>query len=127
MDFNKKLFADLLKDAKGNRSINKYGIDSKVDPGYISRLMRELIDYPPSPDVINKLAEKAYNDITSFDFMKAAGHIDSDLLERAQTAPVGTTLVKMSTGEILDLNQLPPPIRDVLEAQIATVIEKYKK
>lgn len=75
-DFNKELFARLLKVAKGERSINHYGNVSQVDPSYISRLERKLVARPPSPEVIKKLAKKAYG-VTYQDFMIAAGHISS--------------------------------------------------
>jgi hypothetical protein len=72
--FYKEQFANLLKQAKGNRSINKYGQDSGVDPGYISRLSRQLIESPPSVAIIKKLAEKAHNEITYESLMQAAGY-----------------------------------------------------
>lgn len=78
MEFNKRNFAELLNIARGDRSINKYGHDSDVDPGYISRLLRELIDAAPSPKVIAKLAKKAYSGVTYEDLMTAAGYLEVD-------------------------------------------------
>ncbi|WP_285718956.1 hypothetical protein [Pelosinus sp. IPA-1] len=77
MAFNCQQFADLLHLALGDRSINKYGNDSDVDPGYISRLMRCKTKRPPSADIIKKLANKAYNDVTAEQFQKAAGYLNS--------------------------------------------------
>jgi hypothetical protein len=78
MSFNKQRFSELLAMAKGSRSINKYGRDTKVDPGYISRLLRCLIDKAPSADVILRLTEKSYNGVTAQELMKAAGYLDND-------------------------------------------------
>ncbi|HOV78584.1 MAG TPA: S24 family peptidase [Bacillota bacterium] len=75
MTFDKKKFAMLLAQAKGNRSINRYGNLAKVDPGYISRLLREKIETPPGPGVIKKLAGVACQGVTYEDMMVAAGHL----------------------------------------------------
>ncbi|NPV27089.1 MAG: hypothetical protein HPY81_06495 [Firmicutes bacterium] len=74
--FNKFEFARLLNIAKGQRSINQYGLQSEVDPGYISRLLRGLVDSPPLPPTIKKLADKAHNEITYEDLMVAAGYLE---------------------------------------------------
>ena len=106
MSFDKQRFADLLGRAKGNRSINKYGKDSRVDPGYISRLLRCLIDKAPSADIIIKLANKAYDGVTKTDLMTAAGylkHEEQDAFEVAlskiqkESAPptIGSRLKKI--------------------------------
>ncbi|WCF11548.1 hypothetical protein NDS46_31825 (plasmid) [Paenibacillus thiaminolyticus] len=76
MSFDKEKFAHLVTKAKGNRSINKYGIETGVDPGYISRLMRKLIDSPPSPSVIKKLTDKSHNDISYEELMATAGYLE---------------------------------------------------
>lgn len=73
--FDKKAFAELLNIALGGRSINQYERDSGVSAAHISRLMRQLVDAPPSPQTIEKLAAKAYNGVSYEDFMKAAGHL----------------------------------------------------
>ena len=78
MSFNPEIFAALLERAKGKRSINKYGSDSDVDPGYISRLLRCQTDGPPSASVISKLANKAHNDITVEELLIAAGYLPEE-------------------------------------------------
>lgn len=74
--FNKESFALLLEKAKGDRSINQYANETGVSAAHISRFLRQLIDTPPTPETISKLASSAYNDVTYRDFMVAAGHID---------------------------------------------------
>lgn len=75
-DFDKDLFARLLRSARGQRSINHYGNTSQVDPSYISRLERKLVAKPPSPEIIKKLAKKAVG-VSYEDFMAAAGYVDT--------------------------------------------------
>ncbi len=75
MEFNKQRFAYLLSQAKGNRSINRYGADSGVDSAYISRLLRCLIDRSPSATIIRKLADNAYGGVTTPDLLTAAGYL----------------------------------------------------
>jgi hypothetical protein len=75
MIFNKELLADLLRQAKGDRSINRFGLETNVDPGYISRLLRCQVSTPPSAMVLAKIAGKASGDVTVEDLMSAAGYI----------------------------------------------------
>lgn len=78
LSFNKKHFATVLADAKGNRSINQFGIVCDVDPGYLSRLLRGLLDNPPSPAILAKLAAHAHNGISYKDMLHAAGLLSTD-------------------------------------------------
>lgn len=48
-----------------------------MDPGYLSRLLRGLLDTAPSAAVIKKLAKQAANGIGVQDLLMAAGYIDS--------------------------------------------------
>lgn len=82
MDFDEKEFARLLALAKGSqRSINRYGKESTVDPGYISRFLRQKMKYPPSPQVILRLAKHAYNGVTAEELMSIAGYWSEDFLK----------------------------------------------
>jgi len=69
----KETFANLLKEAKGNRSINQYANEVDISAAHISRLLRSLVDSLPSPDTISKLAKGAYNGVTYSELMLAAG------------------------------------------------------
>ena len=79
-----------MKLAKGERSINKYGNEAGVDPGYISRLLRGLVDNAPSAAVIKKLADAARNGVSAQEMMAAAGYLDisdSNQSNRDRIAP----------------------------------------
>ncbi|MGD0621446.1 MAG: hypothetical protein ABSA82_03135 [Thermacetogeniaceae bacterium] len=76
MKFNKELFADLLQIAKGERSINRFGSEVDVDPGYISRLLRRQVETPPGATVLTKIAGNAANDVTIEQLLGAAGYIN---------------------------------------------------
>ncbi|PKM75772.1 MAG: hypothetical protein CVU90_15860 [Firmicutes bacterium HGW-Firmicutes-15] len=78
MEFDKQRFAYLLSQAKGNRSINQYGADSGVDPAYISRLLRGLIDRSPGANIIRKLADNAHSGVTIPDLLTAAGYLNAE-------------------------------------------------
>jgi hypothetical protein len=75
LKFDKEKFALLLIKARGERSINQYALHSGVTSAHISRLSRALLDSPPTPQTIGKLAKSAYNGVTYEDFMDAAGYI----------------------------------------------------
>jgi transcriptional regulator with XRE-family HTH domain len=83
--FNRAEFAALLDKAKGDRSINQYANETGVSAAHISRFLREMIDAPPTPETISKLAAKAYNEVTYQDLMVAAGHLarqyDDNIME----------------------------------------------
>ncbi|MDO7789122.1 helix-turn-helix domain-containing protein [Desulforamulus aquiferis] len=72
--FDKDKFANLLSKAIGDRSINQYALHSGVSATYISKLLRGLVENPPMPPTIQKLAEKSYG-ITYEELMEAAGHV----------------------------------------------------
>jgi SOS-response transcriptional repressor LexA len=91
--FDKQQFAALLKLAKGNRSINRFGTESGVDPGYISRLLRALVGSAPSAAVISKLAEHAANGVSVQELLCAAGYLrplDSSVLRSETTNEIKT-------------------------------------
>jgi hypothetical protein len=73
--FDKQKFAETLKKALGDRTINQYSMHSGVSATYISKLLRGLVDKAPGVEVIRKLSDKAYNGVTYMDLMAAAGHI----------------------------------------------------
>ena len=75
-NFDLVTFAILLGKAKGDRSINHYAIAVGVSAAHISRLLRQLVKSPPSPDTISKFAGGAENGVTYTELMIAAGHID---------------------------------------------------
>ncbi|NLV16069.1 MAG: hypothetical protein GXY50_02495 [Syntrophomonadaceae bacterium] len=100
--FDKKAFAKLLNLALGKRSINQYERDSGVSAAHISRLMRELVDAPPSPQTIEKLSVKAHNRISYDDFMKAAGHLSLEPIKELNSVPQGTSKLKESDRDDLE-------------------------
>ncbi|CEP67106.1 Uncharacterized [Moorella glycerini] len=85
--FNKEKFAQLLNKARGDRSINQYALQSGVTSAHISRLSRALLNSPPTPQTIKKLADHAYNNVTYEDLMAAAGYLPE---EEKQAKPIDT-------------------------------------
>jgi len=83
--FDKKRFAELLGRALGSRSITQFGVQAKVDPGYISRLLRGLKDKPPSAEVIRRLASVAHGGVTVEQLLAAAGYLDDEARPRELT------------------------------------------
>lgn len=76
--FNKELFADLLDKAKGRRSINQFSEASNISAAHISRLLRKMLDAPPSPQTISKFVKNASDNVTYDELMIAAGHIPNE-------------------------------------------------
>lgn len=76
--FDKKLFRKLLIKAMNQRTSTIYAKQSGINRTYISKLLNEKMDNPPSPEVLKGLASVAQNNVTYIDFMKAAGYINSN-------------------------------------------------
>jgi len=53
-NFNKENFALLLEKARSGRTCNNYSDTIGVSPTYISRLLRRIIDTPPTKEDIRK-------------------------------------------------------------------------
>ena len=79
-EFDTLKFSLLLKKATGkpSRSINEYGRQADVSGSYISRLQQRLVKRPPSPAIIQKLADQAANGVTYTQLMIAAGHLPDE-------------------------------------------------
>lgn len=116
--------------AKGERSINRYGIDSQVDPGYISRLLRGLIDTAPSARVIKKLADAALNDVSVEDMLTAAGYIDIESIssKKKEKSPLSQQLRQWEEviEEAARYNISPELAADLIRS-LGKSMEKAKK
>lgn len=78
LNFNKKAFSLLLEEAIGDRSIAEFSRQSGVNRTYVSKLLNKNLNNPPSPEILKKLANSAYNNITYINLMQAAGYICLD-------------------------------------------------
>lgn len=61
---------ELIKKAQGERTQNQYALHCGVGSSTITRFLKG--ERSPTPDILKKLAEKAYNGVTYDDFMRAA-------------------------------------------------------
>ena len=61
---------ELIKKAQGERTQNQYALHCSVGSSTITRFLKG--ERSPTPDILKKLAEKAYNGVTYDDFMRAA-------------------------------------------------------
>lgn len=82
--FNRELFRDLLIKARGERTNEDYSKASGVSRPYISAYLNLRRNDPPSPEILKRLSENAFNNITYEDFMKAAGYIPSNASNNVQ-------------------------------------------
>lgn len=106
--FNKQLFSEILNKAKGTRSINQYALHTGVSSAHISRLLRQLLDTPPNPDIISKLVSKAQNNVTYEDLMQAAGHIPMQLKKDANELTDEFINLLIEHKKIKDISELTP-------------------
>jgi SOS regulatory protein LexA len=124
MIFDKKKFAEQLEMAKGNRSINEYARECGISAAHISRLLRQMIDTPPSPETIEKLAEKAYNGITYYQLMQSAGYITYPKLSAQTIKKIESMLDDPNISKETKKNLIDIRILDVKnEAEISGLNE----
>lgn len=71
----------LIRKAKGDRSINQFSMDCRIDSGHLSRILNAKFKNPPSPDWLNKIADNSYNNVTHEELMDAAGYLNLESKE----------------------------------------------
>jgi len=95
-DFDKEFFADLLRHAQGDRSLNKFAADCGISSAHLSRLTRQKLDTAPSPETLRKIADCAQVKVSYVDLLIACGHLSPHeqmpdtphLNNEEQTSPV---------------------------------------
>lgn len=117
--FDKNRFAAYIDQAIGERSLNEYARQTGVSAAHISRLSRALLDTPPNPQTIKKLADFAGNNVSYNDLMNAAGY-----LEQSKTG--GTPFKKTPESEIVAMYRNDNSFEDLPE-EAQKEIEEFKK
>lgn len=74
--FKKTEFKELVEIALGDRSITQYANESNVNRTYISKIINEKLDSPPSPEILKKLAEHSQGRVTYKELMLIAGYLE---------------------------------------------------
>ena len=88
-NFNKDKLAELILLAIGeNRSLNQYALSCEISSAHISRLSRGLLDTPPHPDVLLKMAKASQGRVSYNDFMLASGYISEKQHTKSNLLPV---------------------------------------
>ena len=88
-NFNKEKFAELVLLAIGeHRSLNQYALSCEISSAHISRLSRGLLDTPPHPDVLLKMAKASQGRVSCSDFMLASGYIEEKQQFETNLLPV---------------------------------------
>jgi Predicted transcriptional regulators len=97
--FDKDLFAELVMNIKGSRTIEEYSHDCELEPDYILSIVQQKLDEAPDPETIKKLVNNVPEQygIDSLDLMFAAGHMNLDEIrkinnEKNNETPVSTTI-----------------------------------
>lgn len=76
--FNKKIFAMLIEQARGDRTIRAFAIEADISYVQLRKLHAGLQDNPPGRKLIKKLAENSVGGIELEDYLFAAGIRDDD-------------------------------------------------
>jgi len=101
-----------------------------VDPGYISRLLRGLIDSAPSARVIKKLADAALNDVSVEDMLIAAGYLDIESIKSSKTDKAAQSQHLRQWEEVIEeasRYNISPALATELIRTLGKSMEKAKK
>ena len=78
--FNKEKLAILIQIAiEKEKSLNQYALRAGISSAHISRISRKLLNTPPSPQALQKMANASSGSITYMELMEACGYIDSPI------------------------------------------------
>ena len=83
MDDNMDLIAELLFNAKGDRTLREYGADTDVSYSNIQRILKQK--YKPTPDTIRKMTlgdRHPQGNVSYEDLMIAAGYMSAETRDR---------------------------------------------
>ena len=75
--FDKERFSSLLKQAVGSRTQVAFSLQCGISNSYLSKYINKLMETPPIPNTLKKIADNAENNVTIDDLISAAGY-DSD-------------------------------------------------
>lgn len=83
MGYDRMRLAQLLRQAQGkDRSLRRFAEEAGISSSYVSRLMRGIVEEPPSAEILKKLASVARNGVTYTDLLQAAGRLDDSDVEK---------------------------------------------
>lgn len=124
-EFDKTRLSDLLKEAKGNLSLNLYATKCGISVGYLCKYMSKKFDNPPTPTTLKKIsAFTEQNGVTFEDLLTASGYIPEKYLDTPYVASKRLQLEKLVIATItLALSKKPfkwsvSPIVDKLDNQL---------
>ena len=75
--FDKERFSNLLKQAVGSRTQVAFSLQCGISNSYLSKYINKLMETPPIPNTLKKIADNAENNVTIDDLISAARY-DSD-------------------------------------------------
>ena len=78
-NFNKKIFAMLIEQARGDRTIRRFAAEADISYVQLRKLHAGLQENPPGRKLIKKLAENSVGGIEYEDYLFAAGIRDDDM------------------------------------------------
>lgn len=87
-EFDKKLFADLLKTALGSRSQTEFAKDAGVSVAYLCKYINQNFDAPPTPSTLKKLANASANGVRYKELLLYAGYDPDKFDDIVSTASI---------------------------------------
>lgn len=73
--YNLDKFINILKECQGTSSLNEYARISDIDVGYLWRIINKKKSNPPSPKILQKIANTSKGITTYYELMQVCGYI----------------------------------------------------
>ncbi|MGM0369199.1 MAG: LexA family protein [Bacillota bacterium] len=91
--FNKLKFKNLVQKSIGTRSKTQYANESGVNRTYISKIINQKLDNPPSPAILRKLANNSQGRINYKQLMEVTGYLQGINLQTNFNSNIALTKV----------------------------------
>lgn len=77
--YNQDELINILKESIGEKSLNEFARTSGVDSAYISRIINKIRTTPPSPKILEKIAQSSHGITTYEELMQICGYSEENI------------------------------------------------
>ena len=83
--YNQDILINIIKKAQGEYSLNEFARISNIDSAYLSRILNKKRTNPPSPKILEKLANASHGIVTYEKLMVICGYSEETIEEKVNT------------------------------------------
>lgn len=125
MNFDKENFSKILTEIKNSYgSINKMAEKMEITAAYISKLIRNMYDNAPSPEILKKISDNSNGLVTYENLMEVCGYLDNEYIRKyfIHNYNVSNTTFEKALG-----NNIFDGLNEKESEVLAQIIKDYHK